>query len=988
MDADMDTSLLIEPNRELKPELDFFNNTKVKKELEEKLNSLHGTKASELWMFFDSGASRSVISTESPIRKHLKEIVPAYGSCSVGNGTPLQYIETGKVRDNMEITVVADLKYDLFSSVNAAKQGLTSIIDYDLKSGKNNSYTIDKITGVFTPLVERGKGILELPLHLMISRGKCLAFTQPMALQQAAISPNIVSMFWHYYDDEQFDPATRENNHTEYSLFTFDIIKSLNERERDFLIHARLGHLPRKKILQMIKNGTTGISDYSGKFKELCKPCFQARQRAENHGHEHKRHPHGRPGEHLHSDLAVLSTLDLNGNKYVLMVVDEISQEIVIALLQKKTAEEVCRVCKKIQLLISARTSNKLLTWQFDRGTEFLNSTFEQWLKLELGVIQRFSNVEDPWENGKAERSFQTLFTLSLSRSLLKHADLPDRLWGKAILHSVYLTNRSPTAALGGIAPLQFRTKEPVDLTHMRVFGSPAQIFVRATIRNDKELSDRSVSGTFVGISDKGNGYIFLVGKLNKLVQVDSKDAKFNETFSDCREGQGKLPPANHISPDLRNENESVKQVRFDLQHDSDKQQSKDTESSSHDEIGNQLHGQSCNWTTNYKRQRRQVTPRKFLLPGTYSNELEIRRMENANLCMENSMDENDPIYLLNCMEAQTNDESQLMKEMELLNACTYGDDDAGFLLSALAGEINLTIADPKSQREIDRMDPKDAKRFNDATLHEVKGMKSKYVFENTTMEDLPRGTKVYQSIVNWTSKTNLGVYVKTKCRICFGGHQYNKNYSDTFAPTVNFCTVLVIICLSAMFGWFMGSLDYSQAYLNADIDEICVMQAPIAVREYNSQGKEYFWKMKKAIYGHPKASRLWAECLHKKLLELGYVQFLTDQCVYGRWENWNPTNIKDNKIPKKSHFIFLLIHSDDIIIVSHDEIIMNAAKAELLAVFEGTDNGNLTSFCGVEVKQSEDQIGQCMEYYWKKLMNKFDVKPDEIENAPLKTKI
>jgi hypothetical protein len=190
------------------------------------------------------------------------------------------------------------------------------------------------------------------------------------------------------------------------------------------------------------------------------------------------------------------------------------------------------------------------------------------------------------------------------------------------------------------------------------------------------------------------------------------------------------------------------------------------------------------------------------------------------------------------------------------------------------------------------------------------------------------------------------------------------------------------------MFSWYMGSLDYSQAYLNADIDELCVMQAPIAVREYNSQGKEYFWKMKKAIYGHPKASRLWAECLHKKLLELGYEQFLTDQCVYGRWKNWNPTSFKSHQIPKKSHFVFLLIHSDDIIIVSHDEIIMNAAKSELLAVFEGTDNGDLTSFCGVEVKQSDGQTSLCMEYYWKKLMTKFDVKPDEIENAPLKTKI
>ncbi len=145
---------------------------------------------------------------------------------------------------------------------------------------------------------------------------------------------------------------------------------------------------------------------------------------------------------------------------------------------------------------------------------------------------------------------------------------------------------------------------------------------------------------------------------------------------------------------------------------------------------------------------------------------------------------------------------------------------------------------------------------------------------------------------------------------------------------------------------------------------------------------------MKKAIYGHPKASRLWAECLHKKLTELGYEQFLTDQCVYGKWTNWDVSKIRNNQIPKGSSFIFLLIHSDDIIIVSHEEDVMNTAKSELLAVFEGTDNGNLSSFCGVEVKQTEGHISLCMEYYWNKLMKKFEVKADEIENAPIKTKI
>ena len=510
----------------------------------------------------------------------------------------------------------------------------------------------------------------------------------------------------------------------------------------------------------MIKNGTTGIKDYSGKFKELCKPCMQAKQRAESHGREHKRHPKGRPGEHLHSDLAVVSTPDLNGNRYVLTVVDEISHEIVIALLKRKTAEDVYGVSKKIQLAIAARTGQKLLTWQFDRGTEFLNSTFEKWLKLELGVTQLFSNIEHPWENGLAERSFQTLF--SLARSLLKHADLPDRIWGKAILHSVYISNRSPSAPLGGVAPLQSRTGIPIDLKHLRVFGSPAQIFIRATIRDDKKLSDRSVSGTFVGISEKGNGYIFLIQKSNELVEIDSKDAKFNETFSDYRAQQGQLTRASYIDPDLKEANEECE--------DSDEMKNMIRATDKYEaamamqpEAGQQQQ----------ERQKRTITPRQFLLPGTNTKEVNIRKLQYSTLCLDNwTGNNNDAILLLDCMEAQADDETKLMKELELMMACTLHEEPNELLTSAVTNdmEINLAIPDPKSQNEIDRMDPKDALRFNNATISEVNGMKGKNVFVNATLDDLPPGTTIYQSVVNWTSKRILAFMLRQSAAYALAG--------------------------------------------------------------------------------------------------------------------------------------------------------------------------------------------------------------------------
>jgi hypothetical protein len=96
------------------------------------------------------------------------------------------------------------------------------------------------------------------------------------------------------------------------------------------------------------------------------------------------------------------------------------------------------------------------------------------------------------------------------------------------------------------------------------------------------------------------------------------------------------------------------------------------------------------------------------------------------------------------------------------------------------------------------------------------------------------------------------------------------------------------MLCLAAMFGWYLGSLDYSQAYLNASIDEEWFLRAPEFLRELDQNGIELVWKLKKLIYGNPKGSRLWAECLNNKLKELGFKQFATDQCVYGKWINWN----------------------------------------------------------------------------------------------------
>ena len=995
------------------------------------------------WMFFDSGASRSVINSESPLRSLLTRVEPTTGSCTVGSGVKLSYIESGILMDHNPVTVVKGLQFDLYSAVSAAKQGTSAVIDFDLVTGENKSFTFCKQTGEASPLIERKQGVLEIPMHLhmpatngMIAKESARRDPILIAPQQQTFAqtprrmrPYQVAAFWSAFDTSGLSLSQRENNHSQLSLFTYDVVKALNDQERDFLIHARLAHLPSKQILKLIQQGNLGLP-FSGKFTELCRPCLEARHKAHAKTKYYQRNEGGKIGEHLHSDLAIVSTVDLQGFKYVLTVVDEISDEVVVVLLRDKTGSTVIAACKRAHALITSRSKSTLKTWQFDRGSEFMNKEFDIWIHQELGALQLFSNVEHPWENGRAERSFQTIF--AKARSMLKYADLPDRIWGKAVLHAVFLKNRSPSTRTV-VSPLQFRSGTPFNFNKVRVFGCPAQIFIRPSARTNPKLSNRSEKGTFVGMSARGNGYIFLVKRTKIILEVDSKDVLFNETFSDCRDRLGKIVRNGVVfQPDLREESDfDSSQIqdgiiapqrfaiagsftnRFDSLADNDAPEPETDESSpAVDDNGENLDSQkeapdetpTIVHSTPAKAAGKPPKPSKYwhyeTVPvtdnvrgdrqndGPKSKEF-FQAAQPTRSASQPELTSN-PSDVLQALLAQTFPPQS--RELEVLLSCMESrmTPDLCMLSTSRSTDLHFAFAsvfydgpDPKSQKEIDRMLPVHAQRYNEASIAEFTGMKRKQVMELVPRSSFPKDTIIYPSVVNWTTKKVLGVYSKTKCRICFGGHRYDKTYTDCFAPTVNFHSVLMVLCFAAIMGWHLGSLDYSQAYLNAYIDELCIMRAPTSLREYTPAGDELFWRLKKVIYGHPKGSRLWADCLHQKLSQLGFSRFMTDQCVYGKWDNWDPSNITP-----KSTITIILVHSDDLIIASNHLSAMELTKKQLLEAFDGVDQGDLTSFCGVEINRQADSITLSMDYYWKKLMTKFDIGPDDTEDSPIRAKV
>jgi hypothetical protein len=76
------------------------------------------------------------------------------------------------------------------------------------------------------------------------------------------------------------------------------------------------------------------------------------------------------------------------------------------------------------------------------------------------------------------------------------------------------------------MAPLQFRTGEKINLTRLRVFGCPAQIFVKVKDRENNKLSTRSEQGTFIGMSKLGNGNGFIFRITTSVLIILSQTVK------------------------------------------------------------------------------------------------------------------------------------------------------------------------------------------------------------------------------------------------------------------------------------------------------------------------------------------------------------------------------------------------------------------------------------------------------------------------------
>lgn len=284
--------------------------------------------------------------------------------------------------------------------------------------------------------------------------------------------------------------------------------------------HRRLGHININDLLKMKKGTVNGVSFNEEKLTDVCVTCLQGKQARFPFKHAATRA--NEILELVHADLAgPTPTKSIGGSRYYFVLVDDHSRMTFTYFL--KTKDEAFEKFCEFKAYVENQTGKKLKKFRSDNGTEFCNRRFDNLFNV-CGIERQTSTPYTPQQNGLAERTIRTLTERALC--MFTDANLGKKFWAEAVATATYIKNHSSSRVLEDKSPIEVWSGFKPDLSHFRIFGSPAMIHVPD--ENRKKFEVKSVEHIFVGYCNGNKGYRLINPATNKV--VESRDVIFLES--------------------------------------------------------------------------------------------------------------------------------------------------------------------------------------------------------------------------------------------------------------------------------------------------------------------------------------------------------------------------------------------------------------------------------------------------------------------------
>ena len=182
----------------------------------------------------------------------------------------------------------------------------------------------------------------------------------------------------------------------------------------------------------------------------------------------------------------------LNGQRYFITFIDELSGRVGITLLHRKS--DAMTAFKGYPSRAERSSGKKIQALRSDGGGEYSSREFAEHLKLE-GIKHIVSPPYNPRQNGLAERMNRTI--METARCLLGDSKLGKEFWGYALVTAIHIHYQLPSRSHDNRSPIEYWTGKVPGIGHLRVFGSTAGVYISK--ENRQKLDSKAVKCILVG---------------------------------------------------------------------------------------------------------------------------------------------------------------------------------------------------------------------------------------------------------------------------------------------------------------------------------------------------------------------------------------------------------------------------------------------------------------------------------------------------------
>lgn len=687
--------------------------------------------------------------------------------------------------------------------------------------------------------------------------------------------------------------------------------------------HRRMGHIAPRAAKELVSKGLVqGVELIHTSESLECEACIKAKttRKAVSKVREGPRATVF--GGEVHSDLwGPARTVSLGKRVYYISFTDDFSRWTTLYLL--RTKDQAFSAYKSFEAWVNNHRKVSILILHADRGGEYLDDDFSLHLE-EHGTLQKLTVHDTPEDNGVSERLNRTL--AEKMRAMLIASGLPAFLWGEAVLHAVWLKNRTSTKALDNCTPYEVVYKSKPDLSNVPEWG--CKVWVHDTSAG--KLGARAKVAYWVGFDMQSNGH--------HIYFPEKRTVKVERSVSFSQSNSSEIPiPVDDDGPWLEGEEWLPTKP--------------DAPSSTPDETHSDEAPEPTPTTA----------PKPVPEPLRRSTRIRKPSIYVKDLLQGKGSVSNHPSERTSLPKGlQVPDEAP---ELETEGEGDAPATDKGEMVEDIAGmALAAKMADaegwaPRNMQEASKR--VDWPQWIEAIKYEINALEKHNSWRVVTP---PTGAKIVGCRWVFDIKRNAaGEITRYRARLVAQGFSQvpGVNFFDTYAPVAKLASVRTVLAIANRRDMELEQVDIKSAYLYGKFasGEVIYMRYPplppgvelMLPKDmkviFDAKGRtDAVLELLVPLYGLRQSARRFYTKLRtelKKRLRMEVCE--VDQAVFFRVEG--------------TELIIIVAHVDDLTIATSSPKLMLEVKSELCKAFEVSDLGALSWILGIKVKR--DRINQ-----------------------------